>query len=192
MPIYKEGGRYGIFETVVLGRPGVLGDAYSLLDKCRMAGVYLHSHSGKEKRRPQVSEAMVQIAFGVVMAAVLAAIGGIIVVLFHNAKDRAKAKNQNISAHDVEGAVAAKYICYPRAKTSSPVIRVTENRWEAVRKSGECELMLDIFCNDGCIFAERVSSGIFDALKVGSRMTVSYALNERTRERSCDRIKRHT
>ena len=92
---------------------------------------------------------------------------------------------------NMEGTVAMKYVCYQRTSGSAPVIRVPLSELKWVRKTGECELMLQINCDDGYSFAEWVSPQIFDAVSPGTKMTVTYSLNIRTNERGCISLKRH-
>lgn len=98
---------------------------------------------------------------------------------------------EEVSILAIEGTVVMKYICFPRGDDKSPVLRVPEHRREEVRKTGECELMIQISCVDGYGFAEWVSPRIFDEVMEGSKVTVTYALHERTKERTRIHIKRH-
>jgi len=138
---------------------------------------------------------LAQLGLGMVVGVVLVTVGGLGVIIFHLVRDRKGAKkeqkNPTSSVHDVEGTVVMKYVCYPRTSGSTPVIRVPWNELEWVRKTGECELMLQINCDDGYSFAEWVSPQIFDAVKTGTKMTVTYSLDAKTNERKCISLKRH-
>ncbi|OGM93657.1 hypothetical protein A2524_03675 [Candidatus Wolfebacteria bacterium RIFOXYD12_FULL_48_21] len=138
---------------------------------------------------------LAQLGLGLVMGAIFVTIGGLAVIILNLVRDRRGAKkeqkNPTSSVHEVEGGVAMKYVCYPRVNSGAPVIQVPYGELKYVRKTGECELMLQINCNDGYSFAEWVSPQIFDAVKPGTKMTVTYSLNTRTNERKCISLKRH-
>jgi len=138
---------------------------------------------------------LAQLGLGLVVGVVLVTVSGLGVIIFHLVRDRRRAKkereNPTSSVHKVEGGVSMKYVCYPRAGASAPVIRVPHSELEWVRKTGECELMLQLNCDDGYSFAEWVSPQIFDEVVVGTKLTVTYSLNIRTNERKCISLKRH-
>ena len=138
---------------------------------------------------------LAQMGLGMVMVTILVTISGLGVIIFHLVRDHVKAKkeqkNPTSSVHEVKGTVGMKYVCCPRASAAAPVIRVPYNELEWARKTGECELMVQINCADGYIFAEWVSPQIFDAVRPGTKMTVTYSLNTKTNERKCISLKRH-
>ena len=95
------------------------------------------------------------------------------VVMFQISKVRSSLRK--VEMYTIKGVVTRKYVCFPRGDRSTPVLVAPKVIQEDIRKTGACELMVQINCSDGYTFAEWVNADMFDALEEGAPVLVTYS-----------------